>query len=183
MTDTPVDAEIKTSEFDFEPCFEIHEGEARSGAKPGFEGLLQDAPGCGTSVVNGLSQQLIHQMNLIVPDALVSFDDLNVELEDAAFPYLQPSAKLGLQKAIQERGKKMHVNSAYRTIAQQLLLYRWGIGCGYSIVALPGRSNHQSGLALDINDHLGWKRYLENHGWEWFGPKDEPHFDFVGAVR
>ena len=181
MNDTSVDAQIQTSEYQFEPCFEINDGEASSGSKAGFNGLLQDAPGCGTSVVNGLSQQLIHQMNLIVPDALVSFDDLNVELEDAAFPYLQPSAKLGLQKAIQERGIAMHINSAYRTIAQQLLLHRWGRSCGYSIVALPGRSNHQSGLALDINDHLGWKPYLESHGWQWFGSNDKPHFDFVGG--
>ncbi|HEY9833844.1 MAG TPA: peptidoglycan-binding protein [Stenomitos sp.] len=181
MSDTPVDAQNQPSEFDFEPCFEIHEGEARAGAKPGYDGLLKNAPGCSTSVVNGLSQQLIHQMNLILPDALVSFDDLNVELEDAAFPFLQPQAKLGLQKAIQERGTKMHVNSAYRTIAQQLLLHRWGIGCGFTRVALPGKSNHQSGLALDINDHLGWKPYLERHGWRWFGPNDKPHFDFVGG--
>lgn len=188
MSDTPVDAQNQPSEFDFEPCFEIHEGEARAagegeakGERGSFNGLLQAAPGCSTSVVNGLSQQLIHQMNLILPDALVSFDELNVELEDAAFAFLQPQAKQGLQKAIQERGTKMHINSAYRTIAQQLLLRRWGSGCGYGIVAPPGRSNHQSGLALDINDHLGWKPYLENHGWRWYGPNDKPHFDFVGG--
>lgn len=193
MSDTPVDAQNQLSDFDFEPCFEIHEGEARAveegeakGERGSFNGLLQAAPGCSTSVVNGLSQQLIHQMNLIFPDALVSFDELNVELEDAAFPFLQPQAKLGLQKAIQERGTKipgikMHVNSAYRTIAQQLLLYRWGKSCGYGIVALPGRSNHQSGLALDINDHQGWKPYLERHGWRWLGPQDPPHFDYVGG--
>jgi peptidoglycan hydrolase-like protein with peptidoglycan-binding domain len=75
----------------------------------------------------------------------------------------------------------MHINSAYRTIAQQLLLRRWGSGCGYGIVAPPGRSNHQSGLALDINDHQGWKPYLERHGWRWLGPQDPPHFDYVGG--
>ncbi|TAG99319.1 MULTISPECIES: peptidoglycan-binding protein [unclassified Microcoleus] len=185
MNDTPVESSNQTADFDFEPCFEIHEGEARAAGeekakKGGFNGLLKDAPGCSTSVVNGLSQQLIHQMNLILPDALVSFDDLNVELEDAAFAFLQPQAKQGLQKAIQERGTKMHINSAYRTIAQQLLLRRWGSGCGYGIVAPPGRSNHQSGLALDIEDHDGWQPYLESHGWQWFGPQDPPHFDYVG---
>jgi N-acetylmuramoyl-L-alanine amidase len=181
MSDTPEDLQNQTSDFDFEPCLEIHEGEIRGGTKAGFNGLLKDAPGCGTSVVNGLSQQLIHQMNLILPDVLVSFDDLDVELEDAAFPFLQPPAKLGLQKAIEARGATMNVNSAYRTIAQQLLLHQWGGSCGYHIVALPGRSNHQSGLAIDIDDHLGWKPYLERHGWRWFGPKDKPHFDYVGG--
>jgi murein L,D-transpeptidase YcbB/YkuD len=51
-------------------------------------------------------------MNLILPDALVSFDELEVELEEAAFPFPQPQAKQGLQQAIQERGIKMSINSA-----------------------------------------------------------------------
>lgn len=181
MSDTTVDTSNQTGNYEFEPCIEINEGEARSsGRKGSFEGLLQDAPGCSTSIVNGLSQQLIHQMNLIVPDALVSFDDLNVHLEDAAFPFLQPSAKQGLQQAIQDRGITMSVNSAYRTIAQQLLLYRWGSGCGFHVVALPGHSNHQSGLALDIEDPDGWEPFLEQYGWRRLGSFDPPHFDYVG---
>ena len=180
MSDTTVDTSNLTGNYEFEPCVEINQGEARSGIRASFNGLLQDAPGCSTSIVNGLSQQLIHQMNLIVPDALVSFDDLNVQLEDAAFPFLQPSAKQGLQQAIQERGIKMSINSAYRTIAQQLLLYRWGGDCGYPVVALPGESNHQSGLALDVEDPDGWEPFLERYGWRRLGSFDPPHFDYVG---
>ena len=183
MSDTTVDTSNPTGNYDFEACHEINEGEARAGTRAGFDGLLQDAPGCSTSVVNGLSQQLIHQMNLIVPDALVSFDDLDVELEEAAFPFLQPAAKQGLQQAIQERGIKLHINSAYRTIAQQVLLYRWGADCGSSRVARPGRSNHQSGLALDVSKDTvdDWKPFLEKHGWQWYGEDDRPHFDYVGG--
>jgi hypothetical protein len=181
MLDTTFNTSNPRGNFDFEPCFEINEVEANSGIRASFNGLLQDAPGCSTSVVNGLSQQLIHQMNSIVPNALVSFDDLNVELEDAAFPFLQPSAKQGLQQAILERGIKMSVNSAYRTIAQQLLLCRWGSGCGYPVVALPGQSNHQSGLALDVEDPDGWQPFMERHGWRRLGSFDPPHFDYVGA--
>ena len=136
MSYTTVDRSNPTGNYDFEACDRINEGEARAGTRADFDGWLQDAPGCSTSVVNGLSQQLIHQMNLILPDALVSFDELDVELEDAAFPFLQPRAKQGLQQAIQERGTKMSINLAYRTIAQQLLLYRWGSDCGYPVVAL-----------------------------------------------
>ncbi len=180
MSDTTVDTSNKTGNYDFDPCVEINQGEASSGLRAGFDGLLQDAPGCSTSIVNGLSQQLIHQMNLILPDALVSFDDLDVELEDAAFPFLQPSAKQGLQQAIEERGIKMSINSAYRTIAQQLLLYRWGGDCGYPVVALPGQSNHQSGLALDVEDPDGWEPFLEQYGWRRLGDFDPPHFDYVG---
>ncbi len=68
-----------------EPCLEIHEfEESAPRARVSYNGLLQNAPRGNTTVVNGLSKQLIYQINLIVPDALVSFDDLKVELGDAA---------------------------------------------------------------------------------------------------
>jgi hypothetical protein len=181
MSDTVISTSNPTPEYTVERCEEINLRPRSGGIKGSFDGLLQDAPGCSTAIVNGLSQQLIHQMNLIVPDALVSFDDLNVDLGDAAYAYLQPSAKQALQSAIQDRGAKMVVNSAYRTIAQQLLLYNWGSGCGFSLVALPGQSNHQSGLALDIEDYHGWRPYLEAYGWDWLGDIDPPHFDYVGG--
>jgi len=181
MSDITVDAPNQTPDSSIERCHEINQGEVRSATKAGFNGLLRDAPGCSTAIVNGLSQQLIHQMNLILPNALVSFDELNVDLGEAAFPYLQPPAKEALRKAIQERGVKMYINSCYRTIAQQLLLYNWGSGCGYSVVAPPGESNHQSGLAIDIEDHVGWLPYLEQYGWRWLGDFDPPHFDYVGG--
>ncbi|MEG4048334.1 hypothetical protein [Microcoleus sp. Pol17_C1] len=65
-----------------------------------FPGLLQDAPMSSTAVVNGLSQQLIYQLQLMMPDAFVSFDDLNVDLLEAAFPYVQTPAKEALQSRV-----------------------------------------------------------------------------------
>lgn len=180
------DIELKLPDwYDYEPepCHELHdreeqvfEAQARS-----YSGLIKNTPGCSTSACNALSQQLIHQMNVMHPNTLVSFEELNVSLNQAAFPYVQAPAKTALAQAIQERGRTMTVNSGYRTIAQQLLLYNWGRSCGYPIVARPGRSNHQSGLALDINDHGGWKPYLNKYGWRWFGSRDKPHFDYVGT--
>ncbi|MCL1474584.1 peptidoglycan-binding protein [Argonema antarcticum] len=161
-----------------ESCLEINELDAIE-ARAGFNGLLKDAPkNVSTSIVNGLSQQLIYQIDLIVPDALVSFDDLDVDLADAAFPFLQPPAKQALQKAIQSRGIKLVVNSAYRTIAQQMLLYNWR-GSNSNPVAKPGSSNHQSGLALDINDRQGWLPFLKPYGWQPLAG-DPPHIDYKG---
>ena len=142
-----------------------------------FPGLLQDAPMSSTAVVNGLSQQLIYQLQLIVPDAFVSFNDLNVDLLDAAFPYVQTPAKQALQRAIQDRGQTMQVNSAYRTIAQQMLLYNDRIN-NSNPVAPPGTSNHQTGLAIDIEDPRGWESYLMQYGWHPL-PGDPPHFDYI----
>ena len=143
-----------------------------------FPGLLQDAPMSSTAVVNGLSQQLINQLQLMMPDAFVSFDDLNVDLLDAAFPYVQTPAKEALQRAIQDRGQTMQVNSAYRTIAQQMLLYNDRFN-NSNPVAPPGTSNHQTGLAIDIEDARGWESYLMEYGWHPL-PGDPPHFDYIG---
>lgn len=131
--------------------------------KGSFPGLLQDAPMSSTAVVNGLSQQLIYKLQLMMPDAFVSFDDLNVDLLDAAFPYVQAPAKQALQKAILDRGQTMQVNSAYRTIAQQMLLYNDRFN-NSNPVAPPGASNHQTGLAIDIEDATGWEPYLMQYG-------------------
>lgn len=175
------DINVQTQiEYGDEPCDEINQAEVRGTETPRgpWSGLVSDAPRCTTSVVNGLSQQLIHQVNLIIPDILVSFDDLDVELGDAAWPFLQLPAKQALGRAIQNRGETLKVNSAYRTLAQQFLLKKWVGSCGITRAADVGTSNHQGGLALDIEDYDGWKPYLEKHGWNWYGLGDHSHFDY-----
>jgi N-acetylmuramoyl-L-alanine amidase len=161
-----------------EACEHINQQDAIA-AKGSFVGLLQDAPGGATSVLNALSQQLIYQLQIILPDTFVDFSDLNVELGNASFSYVQAPGKQALQRAINERGIPMQINSAYRTLAQQMLLYN-GRFDNPNPVAKPGRSNHQTGLAIDIDDPRGWEPFLTNHGWEPLGG-DPPHFDYQGG--
>lgn len=144
--------------------------------------MVKDVASCSTDVIEGLDEQLIQEMNLIVPNVLVSFKDLNVRLDPSVWPLLQPSARWALSRAIRDRGIPMEVNSGYRTIAQQLILYNhYRNGrCGIPLAARPPRSNHQSGLAIDINDFYGWRPYLQRYGWRWLGPSDPVHFDYVG---
>ncbi|WP_404790162.1 peptidoglycan-binding protein [Altericista sp. CCNU0014] len=172
------DLSNQTPEFILEVCEEINARDA-SGSRGSFKGLLKNAPFGSTSVVNCLSQQLIAQLQVIMPGGFISYDDLNVDLSDAAFPYVQASAKQGLAKAIQARGVKMLVNSSYRTIAQQMLLYNDRFN-NPNPVAPPGRSNHQTGLAIDIEDPRGWEPFLVQHGWSPL-PGDPPHFDYLGG--
>lgn len=174
-TETKLD---RVPEFVLEACEAINQRDATA-LRGSFEGVLQDAPMTSTAVVNALSQQLIHQLQLILPNAFVSFDDLQVDLLDAAFPYLQSPAKQALQHAIADRGIPLQVNSAYRTIAQQMLLYNDRFN-NPNPVAPPGQSNHQTGLAIDIEDPRGWEPYLIRYGWEPL-PGDPPHFDYVGG--
>lgn len=144
--------------------------------------MLKNAPGSSTSIVSQLDKQIIAQVNLLIPNnPLVSFTDLNVVAGgNAVWPLLQKDAKAALQRAINERGQTLVVNSAYRTIAQQFFLFINKERLGIPKVAPVGKSNHQSGLALDIEDHEGWKPYLKKYGWQWFGPSDSVHFSFGG---
>lgn len=142
-----------------------------------------------TGLVRGLSLQIIAVMNSIVPNALVSFDDLDVDIAGNQInPFLQPAARESLRIAIKERGTKLLVNSAYRTIAQQYLLrqqFEQGL-FGITAAAVPGSSNHEGGLALDVEDPDGWEPYFEPHNWIRLGRDfDYPHYDyrFPAATR
>jgi N-acetylmuramoyl-L-alanine amidase len=145
--------------------------------------MVKNYPPCSTAGLKGLDRQIIAEMKEIDPNSLVNFEDLNVECGAAVWAYLQLPAKKALAKAIAERGRSMVVNSAYRTIAQQQVLYNhYKAGkCGIAIAAIPPTSNHQSGLAIDIDEPYAWKPFLEKHGWKHLGPSDPPHFDFKGS--
>jgi hypothetical protein len=144
--------------------------------------MVKNYTPCSTVGLKGLDQQIITKMNEIDPNCLVSFEELNVECGPAVWAFLQLPAKKALAKAIADRGKPMIINSAYRTIAQQQVLYNhYKAGkCDIAIAALPPQSNHQSGLAIDIQDPFGWKPFLERHGWQHL-VTDPPHFDFQGS--
>jgi N-acetylmuramoyl-L-alanine amidase len=143
---------------------------------------LIDIPLCSvTTIVNGLSRQILAEINNVAPGILVDFSDLDIRINPLQFPFLQQKAKEALARAIRNRGIRMEVNSAYRTCAQQFLLRRRLGSCNTTAAARPGSSNHESGLALDVEDYLGWKPYLESQGWTWLGTGDVVHFDYRGG--
>ncbi len=143
---------------------------------------------CGTNTVRKLSLQIIAEMNIAIPGILVSFDDLNVSSASTAVNlYLQPGAKDALRRVIKAKGEQLTVSSAYRTVAQQHLLYSWYQQgkCGISLAARPGKSNHEDGLALDLPDpdNLTWRDFLDNEDWDWLGSNDRFHFTYRGGGR
>jgi N-acetylmuramoyl-L-alanine amidase len=122
-----------------------------------------------------------------MPGILVSFSELEIDIHELQFPRLQQGAKDALARAIARRGKRMKINSGYRTCAQQFLLHNWrrlGL-CNLTLVANPGKSNHESGLGLDVDDFTGWRPFLEREGWRWLGKtsSDKVHFDFLGGGK
>lgn len=102
--------------------------------------MLKKLPGCSTTKAYELSQEIIDEMNVLVPGSLIDFSELDIEINSEQFPYLQRAAKQALARAIRARGRTMKINSAYRTVAQQYLLRSWherGL-CGFFAVAQPG---------------------------------------------
>lgn len=139
---------------------------------------------CSTTAVKGLSQQLVDEIECLKPGTLKSIAGItNVSLGSAVFPYLQTPAANTIPKIVTARGSTLTINSALRTLPQQYLLYEWYLQgrCGIALAAAPGNSNHESGLAVDIDDHAGWQTYFESRGWKWFGSSDPVHFDYVAG--
>ena len=145
--------------------------------------LLKDITDCSTYSVRGLDNQLVAQINKIKPGLLVRIDDLNVTLGSAVHPYLQAPAKKQLAEAIAQRGKRMTINSAYRTIAAQMLLRSHALRgrCNIKAAAPPGQSNHNGATAIDIEDSQGWRSALHANEWKWIGTFDPMHYDFAGG--
>ncbi|MFO0667149.1 MAG: M15 family metallopeptidase, partial [Polyangiaceae bacterium] len=44
----------------------------------------------------------------------------------------------------------------------------------------PGNSNHESGLAVDVDDNAAWRSAFEANGFKWLGASDPVHFDYKG---
>ncbi len=141
--------------------------------------------GCSTASVKGLSQQIIDEMQCMRPGLFVSVPDRpNLSLEPQVFPYLLAPARDRLVAALDAKpGTTMVVTSMYRTIAQQYLLSSWHDQgrCGIKAAAQPGRSNHETGLAIDISNHTTWSSGLSSRGFHWLGSFDPVHFDYQGT--
>jgi hypothetical protein len=79
----------------------------------------------------------------------------------------------------------MSISSSTRATAQQYVLYYWysnGRCTGVvSLAAQPGRSNHESGVAIDVPAYGTWKSKLTARGFAWFGSSDAVHFDYRGS--
>ncbi len=139
---------------------------------------------CATSSVKGLSLQLMEQLNCIDPGRMKSFEgQAGISYGSSVFPFMQTPATDALVAAAQSKADTMPVNSATRTIAQQLLLYEWyrrGL-CNANLAATPGRSNHNGGLAVDVGNNSVWRTPLRNRNFVDNVASEPWHFYFQGA--
>ncbi|MCS6901179.1 MAG: thrombospondin type 3 repeat-containing protein [Myxococcales bacterium] len=140
---------------------------------------------CSTTSVMGLSLQIIQVVNCLKPNLLVKVPSRpNFQAGAAVIPYMQKPGVDALVKALDAKpGTSMAATSMLRTIASQYLLYSWYQQgkCGIGLAAPVGKSNHESGLAIDISNYSSWQSTLASNGFKWFGSGDPVHFDYNGG--
>lgn len=165
-----------------EPSEELAQG---SDAVTGITVEQAIATTCGTASVKGLSLQIIAEGNCITPGAFTKIPArANVTYGSGAFAFLEKPAMLQLVSALDaNKSRQMTINSMLRTVAQQYMLYRWGAAnrCSINVVAAPGKSNHETGLAMDISPSSTWRTSLQGKSFKWFGSSDAMHYDYVGS--
>lgn len=143
---------------------------------------VADSTACTTAAIEGLSKQIVAEMNCIRGGLMTDISSYNVSRGSAALPFLQNPAAAALKRATDGRSR-LGLNSTLRSVAQQWILYHWyKTGrCGVSLAALPGNSNHEDGLAFDTSDWSSWKTTLASYSFRWLGSSDTVHFDYVGS--
>ena len=135
---------------------------------------------CTTAVVIGLSSQIADEVGCMSPNSLVRFaasSGISIT-SNAVLPYLAANAKADLMAV-----GDVQINSAFRTVAQQYLLLQWfNLGrCGITAAAAVGRSNHESGRAVDLANYSTRVTAMANRGWAHDVAGDPVHFDHLSS--
>jgi hypothetical protein len=139
---------------------------------------------CSTDVVRGLSLQIAQEVGCMFPDSLTRFEEADgIQFSGPqVLPFLWPDAIAALTAAASTRSEPLVINSAYRTVAQQYLVFQWkGRRCGIKAAAAPGRSNHETGRALDVDNWSVWLDAMKAAGWSHPVPGDAVHFENLSA--
>lgn len=98
---------------------------------------------------------------------------------------LQSAAADSLESAARSVNDYITLNSAFRSSAEQYLLYEYYRAgrCGITLAAQPGSSNHEGGRAIDTSNYNYWDGYLSKYGWAHSYPSSDPvHFDYSGSA-
>ena len=135
--------------------------------------------GCTTAGAEGLSNQLVSSQLCVFPGQVAEFAPYpNITLNSSQVHPLGTSQTVTALHAAADH-HALSINSAFRTLAEQYLLYQEG-GCG--LAAVPGNSNHESGRAVDLNNYAAALSAMTNAGCTHPYPSSDPvHFDCPGA--
>lgn len=136
---------------------------------------------CDTDVALGLANQITNVLN----SWGYSFKQVDSRwIHCSGNCVLQSAAADSLASAAAAVNDYITLNSAFRTSAEQYLLYKWYQQgrCSISLAASPGSSNHEGGRAIDTSYYSYWAGPLSNYGWVHSYPSSDPvHFDYNGS--
>lgn len=139
---------------------------------------------CTAAAVRPLSEQLLAEVNCLRPGTLASLDGIpGVVLGINALPTLDAAAARALA-AVATDDDPLILFSTTRALSQQYVYHYWythdRCPSVVSLAAPPGRSNHETGSAIDVPAFARWRARLRAHGFRWYGRGDVVHFDFRG---
>eukprot|EP01088_Endostelium_zonatum_P012214 TRINITY_DN263_c0_g1_i1.p1 TRINITY_DN263_c0_g1~~TRINITY_DN263_c0_g1_i1.p1 ORF type:complete len:231 (-),score=46.35 TRINITY_DN263_c0_g1_i1:83-730(-) len=139
-------------------------------------------PACNsTGGTAGITAQIVAQLNAMGR----SFRRLNPSLVHCPgwACVLQSSAADSLEATARSKNDYITLSSAYRSSAEQYVLYKWYLNhqCGIPLAAKPGQSNHEAGRAIDTPNYNYWMTPLLQHGWTHPYSNDVVHFDYPPA--
>jgi hypothetical protein len=148
--------------------------------------ILGEQWGCDGNVARGLTNQIANKLGQM-GYSFKALDSNWIHCSDGngCVNMLQASAADSLAAAAASIGDYITLNSAWRSSAEQYMLYRWYQNgkCDITLAAAPGQSNHEGGRAVDTSYYNYWLSPLANYGWVHSYPSSDPvHFDFNGAA-
>lgn len=133
--------------------------------------------GCSTEGLLGISRQLLDHLHCRTGGQLVRFEHPNVVLtSDRIHPYLSSEGASALYEVADSATTPIQINSALRTVVDQYVLK-----ANCSVAAEPGRSNHETGKAIDVANWSTHRTALINAGFTHPLPdSDAVHFEADG---
>lgn len=160
---------------------------------PGTVGYVVCNPGnCATAQIGTLSRQVYNNTACNAPTlwaSIAGVPGLDVSATGVSqFPFMQKNARDALVGCVTANraavGADMIVTSALRVSPQQHLLYQWyqTKSTCVGIAAVPGQSNHQTGIAVDVSNYQQWLSSLQSYNFAQL-PGDAIHFDFTGTLN
>jgi hypothetical protein len=133
--------------------------------------------GCTTAGTEGIANQLVDEMLCLSDGRLERFTPHDgVRLASSrVHPYLSPAGRSALWD-VASPSRTVSITSALRTIAEQYVLY---LNC--RVAASPGRSNHETGRAIDVSNHGEVGAALVSAGFTHPLPATDPvHYEASG---
>ena len=159
----------------------VQAGDSKMDGNSSVESVVSST--CSTTPVRGLSMQIAEEIRCLAPGLLVPFEtSSSVRFASmAVLPYLEADTAAAFQRAAPMLGT-VTVNSGLRSLAQQYLLRRWKEQgrCGIRAAALPGRSNHETGRALDLANPAQASKVMASSGFSRLA-NDPVHFDHLAS--